>query len=72
MKTLRKAQANAGFTFSNHGSIWLCEPKSDRAHDHLSNHLSDEAQWWGRSVVVEPRYVNSLVASLISAGFTVS
>ena len=65
------AQVNTGFTFHNHGSIWLCEPDTDAAYQHLSEHIIDEAQWWGRSVVVEPRYVNSFSASLAAAGFAV-
>jgi hypothetical protein len=26
---------SAGFTFSNHGSVWLCEPDADDAEKHL-------------------------------------
>jgi hypothetical protein len=67
-----EAQGNTGFTFHNHGSIWLCQPDTDEAYQHLSENVAIDAQWWGRCVVVEPRYVTSFAASLAAAGFTVS
>lgn len=62
---------DAGFTFSNHGSVCLCEPDTDEAYLHLAENVAADAQWWGHPLVVEPRYVNSLAASLVAAGFTV-
>jgi hypothetical protein len=59
-----------GFTFSDHGSIWLCIPNNAAALDHLREHTSDEAQWVGENLVVEPRYVAGLVMALQDSGFT--
>ena len=60
----------ADYTFTNHGSIWLCTPTTMEAREHLEEHLSDEAQWFAGGVAVEPRYVDSLAAQLEEDGFT--
>lgn len=58
----------------NHGSIVLVGPT---AEDHLpfadwlSENVGDEVTFWGDSLVVEPRYVDSIIAGLEEAGFEV-
>lgn len=59
------------FTFSNHGSIWLCLPKNKAADKHLHSHVSRESQWFGDALVVEPRFVRDLAERLDDAGFQV-
>lgn len=52
-------------------SIALVCPMNQAAREHLAAHVSDEAQWWGDELVVEPRYVDSLAEMLENAGFRV-
>lgn len=59
------------FTFENHGSIWLCRPQNDAAREHLEENVSEEAQWFGGALVVEPRYVEGLVGGLRDNGWSV-
>ena len=57
------------FTVTNHGSIVLVKPLTDECNDWLVEHVSDEAQWFGGALVVEPRYVEDLIEGLEEAGF---
>lgn len=43
------------FSFANHGSITLLTPRSRKAKQWLNEHINEEAQYWGASVVIEPR-----------------
>jgi hypothetical protein len=61
----------ADFIFSCHGSIWLCNPQDGEADLHLRENVSDEAQWFGGALVVEPRYVSHLAAQLRENGYSV-
>lgn len=61
----------ADYTFENHGSIWLVHPESTDASSHLEASVSTEAQWFGGSLAVEPRHVESLAGSLENDGYTV-
>lgn len=46
--------------FSDHGSIVLCTPVTDAGKEWIAEHVSDDALWHGRSLVIEPRYVDDL------------
>lgn len=59
------------FVFDNHGSIWLVTPQHDDAAQHLHDNVSEEAQWFGKALVVEPRYAFGLDAALHENGYTV-
>ena len=59
------------FILENHGSIWLVRPQSEPAREHLAENVSDEAQWFGDALVVEPRYVEGLVNGLRNNGWEV-
>jgi hypothetical protein len=61
----------ADFRFESHGSIWLCHPLNDPARNHLVEHVSIEAHWFGGALVVEPRYVADLNDALLEDGFEV-
>jgi hypothetical protein len=63
--------ATPDFTVENHGSLFLVHCNTDAAYEHLVAHVSDEAQWTGRRLAVEPRYIVDLVAALHDAGFAV-
>jgi len=57
------------FTFENHDSLFLVRP----THSTASRHLSDnsDGHWWGDALVVEPRYAESLAATLLDEGWLV-
>lgn len=59
------------YTFENHGSIWLCRPRTTRALKHLRREVSSEATWFGPALVVEPRYLDGLVDGLRDNGWRV-
>lgn len=59
------------FTFENHFSLWLVRPNNRSAAEHLRENVSDEAQWMGDALAVEPRYISDLAESLQDAGFTI-
>ena len=62
----------ADFRIENHGSIFLFDPQNTSAENHLRDNVSEEAQWFGGALVVEPRYVIDLVAALEAEGFRIS
>jgi hypothetical protein len=61
----------ADFTFTNHGTLWLVTPNTDAAFVHLeASTVGSDAQWLGRAVAVEPRFVAFLATLLQQDGFT--
>lgn len=60
------------FTFQNHLSLFLVVPRNAAAREHLEANVSDEAQWFGGALVVEPRYAKALAVALINDGFEVA
>jgi hypothetical protein len=58
------------FNVSHHGSVVLFHPRTELARDWLSEHCSRGADhtYFGAALVVEPRYVNDLVAQAIEDG----
>lgn len=58
-------------TLANHGSIVLVTPMTKAAKTWIDANVSDEAQWFGKSLVVEPRYVWNLVKGMQDEGLTV-
>lgn len=61
------------FRFENHGSIYLCRPLTDRARQHLSDvaAAAPDIQFFGNAMVVEPRYVEGVIDSLLTNDFNV-
>lgn len=53
------------------GSIFLLTPMTDAAREWISNHIPEDAQYMGRSLVVEHRYVADIVAGMQSDGLIV-
>jgi hypothetical protein len=58
-------------TVDNHGSIVLFHLHTDAARAWVSEHVSDEAQFFGGALVVEPRYVENLIEGMTSDGLEV-
>lgn len=48
----------------DHGTIWLVAPVSEDATEWLRDNVSEESEWMGNAVVVEPRYVEALVVGM--------
>ena len=59
------------FSLANHGSIWLLTPHSAQASAWVADNLPDDAQWLGRAIAIEPRYVPDIVAGFQQEGLTV-
>ena len=55
----------------HHGSIVLCHLYSRRASRWVEEHVSEEAQFFGMALVVEPRYIEALVAGMSQDGLEV-
>jgi hypothetical protein len=59
------------FSIDNYGAFFLLHPQNDNAREHLTNNVGEEAQWFDGRLVVEPRFIGGLVASLRENGWTV-
>lgn len=57
------------FYIENHGSIVLVRPLTADVDAWLHENTSEEAQWFGHALVVEPRYLEGLVEGLVAEGF---
>jgi len=62
---------SADIIVRNHGSIVLLEPQDRAAEEWLETNVEAEAQWWGPSLVVEPRYVEDIVEGARADGLEV-
>lgn len=60
------------FDIENHGTIVLIRPLTPDVREWLQAHTDEEAQWFGGSLVVEPRYLGDLVEGLVAEGFVIS
>lgn len=60
------------FTVSFDGSIGLVYPQTRRARDFLEGRIAPDAQWFGRGLVVEHRYLADLVDALRAEGYEVN
>ena len=57
---------------TNHGSICLMYPATDAARSWLGENIAEDAQWWGHSLAIEPRYVEDIAEGMRDAGLVVS
>lgn len=49
------------FTVHNHGTIFLLQPNTPAAQRWIENHIPEDAQTFGQSVVVEHAYICGVV-----------
>ena len=56
------------FRITHHGSICLVHSLTKRAQRWIAEHVSDEAQFMGMALVVEPRYLAPLVEGMEAEG----
>ena len=50
------------------GKIFLFHLLTQAAKDWVAEHVSDEAQYFGKALVVEDRYVGVLAAAMVNDG----
>jgi len=66
------------FKFIDHGSIWLVQPMNVDAADWLveesrtAYQAGADWQFWGRSLVIEPRFIDNMLCLLDDEGWRVS
>jgi hypothetical protein len=57
------------FQLENHGSLFLLRPLTSAATEWMQEHLpvdSPETQFWGDSIVIEPRYLEPIVEGILA------
>ena len=59
------------FDFANHGSICLLTPRTPEAHNWVDANLPQDVMTWGPcSIVIEPRYVENILAGIAEEGLS--
>lgn len=61
----------ADLRVSNHGSIFLLTATSNAGEEWIGDHIPDDAQTWGESIVIEHRYISGVVNGAIADGLEV-
>ena len=56
----------ADFILSGGGSVYILTPQTDAARAWVDEHIPEDAQWFGRGVAIEHRYVDAIVAGIIA------
>lgn len=69
---VRPQDPPADVTVLDHGSLAGVWPLSERAKDWIAENVSDDASWFGRQLVVEPRYLEDLLAGMVADGLVVA
>lgn len=59
------------FTIENCASVILLRPLTPAAKQWLTDHMPDDAQYFGDAVAIEPRYLEDVVDGLTNDGLTV-
>ena len=67
----RAVSKRTDFGVSDHGSIFLLEPRTRAARNWIDEHIADNAQFWGECVAVEHRYIWDLVEGIVADGYSV-
>jgi hypothetical protein len=55
-------------SLENHGSLWLARPLNKATRRHLEENTSEESQWFGDALVIEPRYVRDFADAFTGNG----
>jgi hypothetical protein len=58
------------FLVEDHGSILILQPLTAEANEWIEEYL-DNPETWAGGVVVEPRYIDTLVEGILSGGLTI-
>jgi len=65
------SETKLDFKLENHGSLFLLQPLSSAAKKWMSQNLpvdSPKTQFWNEAIVIEPRYVSSIVDGIVGDG----
>ena len=57
------------FELQDEGSIVLLRPLTVAATHWVMDNIGEEAQWFGRAVVIEPRYLGNILEGVTADGF---
>lgn len=61
------------FELQNEGSLVILHPLNDAAGEWIDEHLyTEQTQWWGGGIVIEPRYVEDILDGISDVGLTVT
>ena len=60
------------FLYQHEGSIGLLFPITDAARGWVQEHISDDAQWFGKGLVIEWRYVDPIIEGITRDGLGVA
>jgi hypothetical protein len=55
----------------NEGSLFLLAPITPAGRAWIDDNIPDDAQTWGDTIVVEPRYIQTIVTGAIADGLNV-
>lgn len=67
----KSSRTELDFELENHGSLFLLRPLNSAAKGWMGEHLpmdDPETQFWGNAIVIEPRYVTTIVDGIIADG----
>jgi hypothetical protein len=66
--------SNADFTIRDEGSILLLTPRTESAREWIDTHIGPENgfQPWYPTLVIEPRYIGSILEGIRESGLEVS
>jgi|TARA_R100001460_G_scaffold274_4_gene1298 hypothetical protein len=59
------------YSIENHGSVFLVFPQNEDAKENLINNVSNEVQFLGDAMAVEPRFITHLVEIFNNEGWRV-
>ena len=68
---IKAAQPAPDLAVENRGSIVLLRGRTETGRDWISEHIPADAQSWGGAIVVEPRYIDAIVAGAMNDGLEV-
>lgn len=60
------------FVLNDQGSIVLLLPNSDAAREWLDDNIGEDAQYFGRSLVVEHRFADDIIDGIMAEGLIVA
>ena len=64
-------RAEQDASVEHHGTIYLVHPLTEPALAWLTEHVSEDSQWFGNALAVEHRFVADLVAGMRDAGLVI-
>lgn len=62
----------ADFSIENYSSVFLIRCETERGRQFLLNSVALEAQWFGDTLAVEPRFIGGLISALRENGWEVA